>query len=206
MKTFKLFGELRESTGKKAAKTFRAAGKVPCVLYGKGENVHFTAESKGFKNLIYTPNSYIVELDIDGKQETAIVKDLQFHPVSDEVLHVDFARVNTEDPIVIEIPVKTEGLAKGVKAGGKLQISSRRLKVKGLMESLPDVLNVNVADLGLGKSILVGDLAYENIELVNSPKAVVAQVKLTRAARAAEGGVLEDEDGTAAEAEGNSEE
>lgn len=206
MKTFKLSGELRESTGKKAAKTFRAAGKVPCVLYGKGENVHFTAESKGFKNLIYTPNSYIVELDIDGKQETAIVKDLQFHPVSDEVLHVDFARVNTEDPIVIEIPVKTEGLAKGVKAGGKLQISSRRLKVKGLMESLPDVLNVNVADLGLGKSILVGDLAYENIELVNSPKAVVAQVKLTRAARAAEGGVLEDEDGTAAEAEGNSEE
>lgn len=206
MKTFRLSGELRESTGKKAAKTFRAAGKVPCVLYGKGENVHFTAESKGFKNLIYTPNSYIVELDIDGKQETAIVKDLQFHPVSDEVLHVDFARVNTEDPIVIEIPVKTEGLAKGVKAGGKLQISSRRLKVKGLMESLPDVLNVNVADLGLGKSILVGDLAYENIELVNSPKAVVAQVKLTRAARAAEGGVLEDEDGTAAEAEGNSEE
>lgn len=206
MKTFKLSGELRESTGKKAAKTFRAAGKVPCVLYGKGENVHFTAESKGFKNLIYTPNSYIVELDIDGKQETAIVKDLQFHPVSDEVLHVDFARVNTEDPIVIEIPVKTEGLAKGVKAGGKLQISSRRLKVKGLMESLPDVLNVNVADLGLGKSILVGDLSYENIELVNSPKAVVAQVKLTRAARAAEGGVLEDEDGTAAEAEGNTEE
>lgn len=196
MKTFKLTGALRENTGKKAAKTFRAEGKVPCVLYGKGENVHFTAETKQFKNLIYTPNSYIVELDIDGKQETAIIKDMQFHPVSDEILHLDFARVNATDPIVIEIPVKTEGLAKGVKAGGKLSISTRKLRVKGQMESLPDVLTVNVANLGLGKSILVGDLSYDNIELVNSPKAVVAQVKLTRAARAAEGveGIDEDTD------------
>lgn len=197
METFKLTGELRENTGKKAAKAFRNEGKVPCVLYSKGDNIHFVSSDKDFQNLIYTPNSYIVELDINGKQETAIVKDIQFHPVSDEILHVDFARVNTTEPIVIEVPVKTEGLAKGVKAGGKLHLSSRKLKVKGLMESLPDVLTVNVTKLGLGKSILVGDLSFENIELVNSPQAVVAQVKLTRAARAAEGAAgTDDEDET----------
>lgn len=206
METFKLTGELRENTGKKVAKAFRNEGKVPCVLYSKGDNIHFVASDKDFQNLIYTPSSYIVELDINGKQETAIVKDIQFHPVSDEILHVDFARVNTTEPIIIEVPVKTEGLAKGVKAGGKLHLSSRKLKVKGLMESLPDVLTVNVTKLGLGKSILVGDLSFENIELVNSPQAVVAQVKLTRAARAAEGAAGTDDDDDDENEEATSEE
>lgn len=206
MKTFNLAGESRETTGKKAAKAFRTEGKVPCVLYGKGENVHFVAEAKGFAKLIYTPNTYIVNLTIDGKEETAIVKDIQFHPVSDEILHVDFARVDTKSPIVIEVPVRTEGLARGVKAGGKLQLSTRKLRVKALMENLPDVLTVNVTKLGLGKSILVEDLNFDNIQLVNSPKAVVAQVKLTRAARAADTGLDDDEDEEGEENEGGEEE
>ncbi len=194
MKTFNLSGETRKITGKKAARAFRAEGKVPCVLYGKGDNVHFVADSRAFQKLVYTPNSYIVNLDIDGKTETAIVKDLQFHPVSDEIVHVDFARVNAKDPIIIEVPVRVEGLAKGVKAGGKLHLSSRKLRVKALMEDLPDVLNVNVTKLGLGKSILVEELSFDNVELVNSPKAVVAQVKLTRAARAADASASLDDD------------
>lgn len=196
MKTFDLVGASREATGKKAAKAFRAEGKVPCVLYGKGDNVHFAADSRSFKHLVYTPNTYIVNLEIDGKKETAMVKDIQFHPVSDEILHVDFARVNATDPIVIEVPVRTEGLARGVKAGGKLHLATRRLRVKALLENLPDVLTVNVTKLGLGKSILVEQLAFDNVELVNSPKAVVAQVKLTRAARAASNAAaaIDDED------------
>ncbi|PVX52249.1 LSU ribosomal protein L25P [Balneicella halophila] len=205
MKTFDLAGESRETTGKKAAKAFRAEGKVPCVVYGKGDNVHFVAEAKSFTKLIYTPNSYIVNLSIDGKEETAIVKDVQFHPVSDEILHVDFARVDTKNPIVIEVPVKTEGLAKGVKAGGKLHLSTRKLRVKALMENLPDVLTVNVTNLTLGKSILVEDLEFDNIELVNSPKAVVAQVKLTRAAKSADDD-FDDEDEDEEESSGEGEE
>lgn len=194
MKTFELSGVAREITGKKAAKAFRAEGKVPCVLYGKGDNVHFVAEDKNFQKLVYTPNTYIVNLEIDGKKETAIVKDIQFHPVSDEILHVDFARVDAKNPIIVEVPVKTEGLAKGVKAGGKLHLATRKLKVKALMENLPDVLNVDVTKLSLGKSILVENLSFDNVELVNSPKAVVAQVKLTRAARAADAGTGDDDD------------
>ncbi|MBS9767417.1 MAG: 50S ribosomal protein L25/general stress protein Ctc [Flavobacteriaceae bacterium] len=201
MKTFDLAGETREITGKKAAKAFRAEGKVPCVLYGKGENVHFVADSRAFQKLVYTPNSYIVNLKIDGKEETAIVKDIQFHPVSDEIIHMDFARVNATEPIIMEVPVRTEGLAKGVKAGGKLHLATRRLRVKALLENLPDVLTVNVTKLGLSKSILVEELSFENVELVNSPKAVVAQVKLTRAARAAANSVVDDDDDEEEESE-----
>lgn len=197
MKTFELPGVSRETTGKKAAKAFRAEGKVPCVLYGKGDNVHFVAEDKNFQRLIYTPNTYIVNLDIDGKKETAIVKDIQFHPVSDEILHVDFARVDAKNAITVEVPVKTEGLAKGVKAGGKLHLATRKLRVKALLEDLPDALTVDVTKLSLGKSILVEDLSFDKVELVNSPKAVVAQVKLTRAARAADSGAEEDEEESA---------
>lgn len=203
MKTFDLSGESRETTGKKAAKAFRAEGKVPCVLYGKGDNVHFVAEEKSFQKLLYTPNTYIVNLLVDGNKELAIVKDVQFHPVSDEILHVDFARVDTKNPIIVEVPVKTEGLARGVKAGGKLHLATRKLKVKALMENLPDVLNVDVTKLSLGKSILVENLSFENVELVNSPKAVVAQVKLTRAARAADSGAGVEDDDDESEEENN---
>ncbi len=185
MKTFELKATSRQEIGKKSTKTLRTENKVPGVLYGGGENIHFATDEKAFSKLIYTPNSYITHLEIDGKVETAILKDVQYHPVSDRVLHVDFTRVNEKDPIIIDVPVITKGLAKGVKAGGKLSLSTRKLKVKAEMANLPEVLTVDVSDLELGQSIQVGQLDYENLELMNSPKAVVVQVKLTRAARAA---------------------
>jgi large subunit ribosomal protein L25 len=185
MKTFQLEGSKRELTGKKAAKAYRKESLVPCVLYG-GENVtHFTVAKESVRKLIYTPEIYIVELSIDKKTTKAILKEAQFHPVADQLLHIDFFEISETKPVVIEIPVVLEGLAEGVKAGGKLSLEMRKLKVKGLYDKLPEKLVVNIESLGLGKTIQVGELQFENLELLNSKDNVVAAVKLTRAARGA---------------------
>ncbi|MDR0962154.1 MAG: 50S ribosomal protein L25/general stress protein Ctc [Mediterranea sp.] len=169
----------------RALKGIRKEGGVPCELYGYGENVHFTVPVENLRNLVYTPNVYIVNLNIDGKETKAIMKDIQFHPVKDTILHVDFCRIDEKKPIVIEVPVQMEGLAEGVKAGGKLVLQIRKLKVKALYDAIPERLIVNVAHLGLGKSVKVGELQYEGLELMNVKEAVVCTVKLTRAARGA---------------------
>ncbi len=173
----------RSSEQTRALKEIRKNGGVPCVLYGEGENIHFTVQATGLRNLVYTPNVYLIDLTIDGKTCKAIMKDIQFHPVKDTILHVDFYQITDTKPIVIEIPVALEGLAEGVKAGGKLVLQMRKLKVKGLAANLPERLVVNVNNLGLGKTIQVGELSYDNIELLNAKDAVVCAVKLTRAAR-----------------------
>ncbi|MBE6287888.1 MAG: 50S ribosomal protein L25/general stress protein Ctc [Mediterranea massiliensis] len=175
----------RSSEQAKALKTIRKNNSVPCVLYGNGENVHFTVTNEGLRNLVYTPHIYVVNLDIDGKQVKAIMKDIQFHPVKDTILHVDFYQITEEKPIVMEVPVQLEGLAEGVKAGGKLSLQMRKLKVKALYNNIPEKLVINVAHLGLGKTIKVGELNFDNIELLNAKDAVVCAVKLTRAARGA---------------------
>lgn len=175
----------RSSEQARALKAIRKNNGVPCVLYGAGENVHFTVTTDGLRNLVYTPHIYVVNLDIDGKVVTAIMKDIQFHPVKDTILHVDFLQINEEKPIVMEVPVQLEGLAEGVKAGGKLQLQMRKLKVKALYTNIPEKLIVNVSHLGLGKAIQVKELAFENLELLNAKEAVVCAVKLTRAARGA---------------------
>ena len=175
----------RSSEQARALKAIRKNNGVPCVLYGAGENVHFTVTNEGLRNLVYTPHIYVVNLDIDGKVVTAIMKDIQFHPVKDTILHVDFLQINEEKPIVMEVPVQLEGLAEGVKAGGKLQLQMRKLKVKALYTNIPGKLIVNVSHLGLGKAIQVKELAFENLELLNAKEAVVCAVKLTRAARGA---------------------
>ena len=175
----------RSSEQARALKAIRKNNGVPCVLYGAGENVHFTVTNEGLRNLVYTPHIYVVNLDIDGKVVTAIMKDIQFHPVKDTILHVDFLQINEEKPIVMEVPVQLEGLAEGVKAGGKLQLQMRKLKVKALYTNIPEMLIVNVSHLGLGKAIQVKELAFENLELLNAKEAVVCAVKLTRAARGA---------------------
>jgi len=185
MKTFELKGNIRSGLGKKAAKADRATDSVPCVLYGLGENVHFSATNSDLRKLIYSPEVYIVSLDIDGKKTKAIMKDLQFHPVTDKVLHIDFLEVSEKKPVVMEIPVKLQGLAEGVKAGGKLALEMRKLKVKGLYVDFPEEIIVDVTQLGLGKSIQVGALNVDKLELLNAKNAVVTQVKLTRAARGA---------------------
>ena len=185
MKTFKLSGEAREELGKKATKAVRRSEAVPCVLYGGKENFHFTLTQSDVRKLIYTPDVLIVDLTVGSTNTKAIVKELQFHPVTDRLNHIDFLEVNAEKPVVIELPVKLTGLAEGVKAGGKLSLEMRKLKVKGIYTDLPENIVVDVTSLGLGKSIQVGKLSFDKFELLNTKNAVVAQVKLTRAARGA---------------------
>jgi large subunit ribosomal protein L25 len=187
MKVFSLSGALRNDLGKKATKAIRKEGIVPAVIYGGDSktSIHFGVKASDVRKLIYTPEIFLVDLTIEGTSYKAILKDLQFHPVSDELLHIDFLQVFEQNPIVIEVPVVLDGLAEGVKAGGKLSLDIRKLKVKALYDAVPEKLHINVAELGLGKSIQVGELHFEGLELLNAKNAVVARVQLTRAARGA---------------------
>lgn len=185
MKTFELKGEAREVVGKKSSKAFRKESKVPAVIYG-GENaeaIHFSVTNSDVRKLIYTPEIFLVDLTIDSNNYKAILKDIQFHPVTDEVLHLDFLHVFENKPIVIDVPVVLDGLAEGVKAGGKLSLDLRKLKVKALYNKVPEKVHIDVTSLTLGKSVQVGDLNFEGLELLNAKNAVVCRVQLTRAAR-----------------------
>ncbi|MBO7612891.1 MAG: 50S ribosomal protein L25/general stress protein Ctc [Treponema sp.] len=192
MKSINVKGTARTATGKKASRDIRKAGAVPCNLYGeaKGENglpvaVSFSATQEELRKLVYTPEIYSVNLNIDGKEYKAIMKELQFHPVTDALLHVDFYEITETKPIIMEVPIKLNGLAEGVKAGGKLAASVRKLKVKAPYTAIPEKLNIDVTSLGLGKTIKVGELKFEGLELVTSPSVVVCQVKMTRSALSA---------------------
>lgn len=183
MKTLQLAGSLRTDFGKKSAKSFRKEGQVPCVIYGGEKVIHFNLDEIELRNLIITPNIYAVELNIDGEKHMAILKDAQFHPVKDNTLHVDFMEIYENKPIVMEVPVKLNGLSAGVKDGGKMSQELRKLKVKGFYNNIPDVLNIDVTNLGLGKTMQVGTLSFENLEIVTPKQAIVCAVKLTRVAR-----------------------
>lgn len=185
MQVFELKGEVRTDLGKKATNQLRAEGKVPCVVYGGQENVHFSVADKDLQKLLYTPTVYIVKLVISGKECEAVMREIQFHPVSDRVLHIDFYQIAEDKPVIMEVPVKLQGFAEGVQAGGKLSLVVRKLKVKALPANLPGEIVLDVTNLGLGKSIKVKDLSFENFEIVNAKEVVIAQIKLTRAARAA---------------------
>lgn len=187
MQVIELKGVKREALGKAVSKQVRKNEEVPAVLYGTSEPVHFTTSEKEFGKLIYTPHVHLVKLSVDGKTYDAVLQDVQYHPVSDRVLHVDFLAVQQDKPVTIEIPVKLSGLSEGVKAGGKLQLEQRKLKVKALAKYLPDTLDINIDKLGLGKTIQVKELSYPNLEILNAKNSVVVSVKLTRAARAAQG-------------------
>jgi len=183
MKSIEISATLRNEFGKKGSHAIRKTDSVPCVLYGQGENVHFTVTNDSLRNLVYSPDIYLVNLDIEGKKVKAIMKDIQFHPVKDNILHIDFYQIDETKPIVMEVPVALEGLAEGVKAGGKLTLQLRKIKVKALFNVIPEKLVVNVSNLGLGKTIQVGQLSFENLELLSAKEAVVCAVKLTRVAR-----------------------
>lgn len=185
MEKFEISGQVREDLGKKATKALRGTGAVPCVIYG-GENViHFTLNDSDLRHLIYTPNVYLVDLTIGETKYSCIIKEMQFHPVSDAVLHMDFLQITDDKPVVMNIPVKLEGFAEGVRAGGKLTLENRYLKVKGLAKDLPNNIVLNIDSLTLGDTIKVGNVSLENLELLNAKNAVVVSVKLTRAARGA---------------------
>jgi large subunit ribosomal protein L25 len=183
MKNLQLSGSMRTDFGKKFAKQVRKESKVPCVLYGGEEVIHFMLEDNDLRPLIITPDIHTVELNIDGKTYMSILKEAQFHPVKDNVLHIDFMQIFEDKPIIVEVPVKLNGLAEGVKDGGKLSQELRKLKVKGYYKSVPDVLNIDVTKLGLGKTMQVGTLSFDNIEIVTPKQAIVCAIKLTRVAR-----------------------
>lgn len=187
MKEINVAGKKRNDLGKKASKLMRKEGMVPCNLYGekRGENglpeaLSFMAPMSELRKLVYTPHIYIVSLDIDGEKHGAIMKELQFDPVTDALLHVDFYEVNEEKPIVMQVPIKLEGTAPGVLAGGRLNLTVRKLAVKAPYQIIPENLIVNVSKLRIGKSIKVGQLSYENLELVTSKDVVVCSIKSTR--------------------------
>lgn len=195
MKTFQLKAEVRESQGKRSSKQLRKQGLVPAVIYGGDNNLSLTVEEKDLRGLIYTPDIHLIEMSVDGKEMTCIIQDIQFHPVNDHVLHIDFLEVFEDKPIVIDVPVVLDGHAVGVRAGGKLSLDMRKIRVRALYNDIPERLHVNVTKLALGKTIQIGDLAFDKLELLNAKNAVVAAVRLTRASRSAASGEEAEEEG-----------
>ncbi len=210
MKTFQLVAEPRTDLGKKAAKALRAEGKIPVVLNGgeivtlpftgtlkPGEKLveiedgrgvittDLTVTNDAVRKLIYTPDIFAIELDFNGGKKMAVLREVQYHPVKDNILHIDLLEVTDKKPVVMSVPVKIEGHAEGVKAGGKLTLAMKRIKVKAIYTDIPERLVINVDNLGLGKTMQVGDLHFEGLELVTPKEAVVCAVQLTRAARGA---------------------
>ena len=186
MKHIELKGQLRQAGNKAVIKAFRAQGLVPCNLYGLGiENVLFTVDAKELKTVTDTPCSYIVDLNLDGTKYTAVLHELQFHPVTDECLHVDFLAVNEQKPIAINVPIKITGHSKGVQLGGKFVQNSRSLRISALMANLPDDVTVDVSPLGIGESIKAGDLSFANIQVLSDKNTIICTVRATRNSTAA---------------------
>ena len=210
MNTFQLKAEARVDLGKKAAKTLRSEGKIPVVLNSgelvelpfngtlqAGEKLVEIGDNKAVittdlavtvdavRKLVYTPDVFAIELEFNGQKKMAVLREIQFHPVTDAILHIDLLEVTENKPVVVEVPVKLEGHAEGVKAGGKLSLSMKKLKVKAIYTNIPERVVINVDNLGLGKTLQVGELHFEGLELVNAKNAVVCAVQLTRAARGA---------------------
>jgi large subunit ribosomal protein L25 len=187
MKHIELKGQLREAGNKAAVKAVRRAGQVPCNIYGLGmENVLFTIDAQDLKTITHTPNSYIINLELnDGKKFFAVLHEVQYHPVTDEALHVDFLAVCEEKPVTIEVPVIVTGHSEGVKMGGKLLVSSRKLRVSAMMDKLPDVLEVDSTHLMIGKQIVAGDLNYDGVTIVSPRATIICSVRPTRATQQA---------------------
>ena len=185
MKSYELNGSARtiaerSSEQTKALKAMRRNNMIPCVLYGGEKNVNFSVNAADVRKLVYSPDIHYVNLKIDGVAYVAIIREIQFHPVKDNILHIDFLEINDQKPIVMEVPLKLEGLAVGVKAGGKMRQLMRTLRVKALYTNIPESLSVDVSDMGLGKARKIADLSYENLELINPKTAVVCMVAATR--------------------------
>ena len=187
MKHIELKGQVREAGNKAAVKAIRRAGQVPCNIYGLGmENILFSVDAQDLKTITHTPNSYIIDLKLnDGRGGYAVLHEVQYHPVTDEALHVDFLAVGTEKPVTIEVPVLVTGHAEGVKMGGKLLVSSRKLRISAMMDKLPDVLEVDSTHLMIGKQIVAGDLNYDGVSIVSPKATIICSVRPTRATQQA---------------------
>lgn len=190
MKSIEINGSLRSETGKKIAKQLRKKEQVPAIIYGRDVNAMIVVNERDLKPIVYTPTVHIVNIKVDGKNYETIVKDIQFHPVSDKILHIDFLHIFDDKKVTVALPVILTGQAEGAKQGGKLSLINRKLRACGFPQELPEKLEVDITNLGLGKTIMVGDLNYKNVELVDLKSTVVASCQLTRVAKgsqAAEG-------------------
>ena len=187
MEAIAISGSLRKETGKKSSKLIRTQESVPCVIYGGEKNINFFASERDFNHILFTPTVYIVNVNIDGKIHNAIIKDLQFHPVSDKLLHVDFYELSEDKPVTVEIPVKLTGSSKGVREGGKLMTDKRKVKVKGFYKNIPAEIEIDITELGVGKSIRAGDLESVDgkFKVTLAKETPIVSVRTTRAAAAA---------------------
>ena len=195
MKTLEIKGSLRTDLGKKSSKNTRKEGNVPCVIYGKEQNVHFHTHENNFKNLVYTPDAHLVNLNLDGKEYKVVLQDIQFHPVTDKITHVDFIEIFDNKPIVISLPIKVTGDSVGVKAGGKLRIKKRHLKVRGFANDIPEFLPIDVTEVKIHHSVKVGDLSYDKIELIDPNITTILSVATSRVVQKEEGEGVEGAEG-----------
>ena len=212
METIAIEGNVRTDIGKKATKALRKEDKIPCELYGGKENIHFSTTKRAVKGMVYTPNLYLADLNVGGGNHKAIIKDIQFHPTTDEILHIDFQELVEGTILKTEVPLRTVGIAEGVKNGGKLLINIRKLIVKATPENLKDKIEINVSELKLGQSFKVRDIPATGMQIMNAPGIPIAAVEIPRILRTeeeeaealaegAEGETVEGEEGAEAEAE-----
>jgi large subunit ribosomal protein L25 len=182
MRVLEIKGTIRKETGKKDTKILRREGKVPCVLYGGENNVHFMVPENNFRELVYTHHVHLINLDLDGNKFNAIIRDIQFHPVTDQIQHIDFIQVFDDVPTTVEIPIELTGSSIGLKNGGKLRQRRRSLKVKGLIKNMPDTLEIDMTDIDIGQYIKISDLSYDNLEILAPGRVMVAGVVSSRVA------------------------
>jgi large subunit ribosomal protein L25 len=180
MKTITIAAERRTEVGKKSTRDLRKSDHVPCVMYGGAEVIHFHANENDFRQIVYSPSAYIIEIDLDGKKHKAVLQELQFHPVTDKLVHMDFVEVFDDKPVTVEIPVKLTGAAIGLKDGGKPRQRRRVLKVRGLLEHLPDMLEIDITDVAIGDVIKIGDLSYDNLEILDPARSMIYAIVSSR--------------------------
>jgi len=196
MKTFEIKGRLRKDVGKKSSRKIRNDGNVPCVMYGGEELVHFSVPELSFKDVVYTPNVYLIKLDIDGRTFETLLQDIQFHPVSDHIIHVDFKQISFDKEVATYLPIKLVGESVGIKQGGKLRLKRRKLKVKALPGNLPDFIEIDITNIDIGESIKIGEVVIDNLELLDPHRSMIVAVASSRIAKGMEEMVEEEEEVT----------
>jgi large subunit ribosomal protein L25 len=193
MKTIAISAEKRTELGKKNTRDLRKMDHVPCVMYGGTEVLHFHAHENDFRHIVYTPNAFVVEFDLDGAKHKAVMQELQFHPVTDKLNHIDFVEVFDDRPVTVEIPIKLVGAAIGLKDGGKPRLRRRVLKVRGLVQYLPEVLEIDITNVAIGDVIKIGDLSYDNLEILDPARSMVYAIVSSRISKGMEMGEAEAE-------------
>jgi len=194
MKSITIQGTKRESVGKKSTKALRDAELVPCVVYGGGEPLNFSALEKAFKGLVYTPEAHTVSIEVDGQVIPAVLQDIQFHPITDKIIHADFYRLSDDKPVIMEVPVRITGRSKGVVAGGVLRQTYRKLKVKAIPANLPDEIVVDITALKIGNKFYVESLKNDKYSFMHPDNAVIVAVKMSRNASKNAAAAMDDDD------------